>query len=102
VPLSRTEAFDVIAQIKELTTDFGHPNVEASARLVRLVSQLRVDGPDDGYYREKLFNVEHFAGIGFSAKKFSKFPGGASQVRVGVLGDLGVVESIVAQYWPRP
>lgn len=99
--MSKSEALDAVAQIKDLSKDFGFPNEQAKVKLIRLINQLRNDGPDDDYYREKLSNVEFFTDIGFSTKKFNKYQGGVSQVRCWVWGDIGIAEEIIEDRWPQ-
>lgn len=81
MPMSRSEALEAIVQIKELSKGFGSPNEQSRTKMIRLIGRLRFDGPDDDNYRDKLSSVEELADIGFSTRKYEKYPGGVSQVR---------------------
>lgn len=99
--MSKDEALKIVAEIRELTQDFGYPNEQAKQKVARLVNCLRNDGQDDDYYRGKLSSVVEFSTVGFSTRKFKKYPGGAEQVMGFVIADIGIAEDIINERWPR-
>lgn len=99
--MTKAEALEVITQVEELARAFGQPNEQAKRALLGLVHRLLTDGPENDYYREKLADIRDLAGTGLSRRKFSKHPGGASQVRVWLLGSASVVRGFIEEHWPR-
>lgn len=99
--MSKHEALAAIAQIENLCQDFGYPNHESKRNADKLVTDLLNDGPDDSYYRGKLSSIRHWTDVGFSHRKFQKYPNGISQVKSFLLGDCSVTKDLVEEHWPR-
>jgi hypothetical protein len=97
--MTKDEALQAIDRLERLTQDFGFPNAELLASANKDLWSLRHGPVRDSYFLEKLTSVEHWAAVGFSTRKFKQYAGGAEQVGVFALGDLGTARFLVEQQW---
>lgn len=97
--MNKSEALDKLARYEALSRDFGYANADSLREAKSIVWSLRTGGLQDAYFREKLASLDHWATIGFSVRKFAKYPGGAEQVRVFALGDASTARDLVEQHW---
>ena len=98
--MNASEALDKIARYMALSRDFGYANADALREAKAIVWSLKTGGLQDAYFREKLASLEHWADVGFSVRKFARYPGGAEQVKVFSLGDASIVRDLIEQHWP--
>lgn len=97
--MTKVDALAALDGIEILIRGFGSPYESEHREFKRLISQLRA-GPLQGpYFREKLANLDGWADVGFSARKYAKYPGGLQAVMVWALGDLGSARSLVEDHW---
>ena len=99
--MSKSAALVAVTNLEILCQDFGFANERSKCEMVKIVHSLRSDGPEDSYYREKLFNIEMWAKIGFNTRKSKEFQGGASQLTVFALGDCSTLRNLIQEYWPH-
>ena len=99
--MSRSAALVAVTNLETLCQDFGFPNERSRSEMLQIVHSLRSTGPEDGYFREKLFNIRMWAEIGFSIRKCKEFQGGASQLIVFALGDCSTVRNLIQEHWPH-
>ena len=97
--MTRDEAVKSLERIEQLISCFGGPSGEDHREFNSLLFSLRSGPFQNQYFREKLSELEQQANIGFSARKFEKYPGGLSQVRVKALGSLLTAQSLVEKNW---
>ena len=97
--MTKDQAQAAIRRLEDLSKSFGCADTEASSEMSKLLRELWNFGPNDGYYREKIGSLEQWVDIGFSTRKHQKYSGGASQVTVWALGDIGTLESLVSEHW---
>jgi hypothetical protein len=99
--MTKSEALSTVARIEALSRGYGFPDDQSKREILHLVETLRSHGPDDGYFREKLFNIKKWSEDGFSAKTFQKYQGGASQLTVFTLGECNTVRNLIEGHWPK-
>lgn len=96
--------YDAIAAIERyivLTEDFGYPNEQSLREIKQIVFRLRGGQLNDSYFFEKIHQMEEWATIGFSTRKFARYTGGVSQVRVFALGAASTAKDLVNEHWSR-
>lgn len=96
--MTKDEGREAVNEIQTLIEGFGAPNAQALNRLKHLVSSLR-DALTGEYETEKLDHLEHWAGIGFSARKFAKYPDGVEGVRSTAHANLTAIKNSILK-WP--
>ncbi len=101
VSMNRHTAIAKLDKLEEMIACFGAPHPAYHKEFKTLVQSLRFGPIQDSYFREKLFDLEEQAAVGFSTAKFTEVAGGLSQVKVWALGSLGVARSIVEERWPE-
>ena len=98
---SKHQAIEFIERIEQLCKDFGYPNQDAKQEAVTLIAKLRNDGPEDAYFREKLFDLNHWIDIGFNPNKIKKHNAGLSQITSFALGSCSTAKDLIIKDWPR-
>ncbi len=95
--MKKSEALARLRRLRELISEFGQPNEPARHELLRLTRELKAAGSDNQYFAEKIASIERLAAVGFSACRHTSVAGGASQVRVFALSDLGTATSVAQE-----
>lgn len=90
--LSDLDRYDVLIR------DFGYPNDSALREIKTIIFRLRGAGLLDSYYLEKIHQMDEYAGIGFSTRRWAKYPNGASQVRVFAMGAANTARDLITEY----
>jgi hypothetical protein len=95
--MNKNQGLKAVAEIESLIKGFGSPDSQARRCVKSLVSALRHSSNDD-YFTEKLGNLEEWANVGFSTKKFLKYSGGADQVRDFARADCTVLKRLIRKW----
>lgn len=98
--MTRDDALRHLDRYEALSKDFGYANEASLREALLLVQQLRAGPLHGSYFREKLVELEEWAKVGFSTRKFEKYTGGASGVRSFALGALMTLRDLVEADWP--
>ena len=99
--MNRQQALVALDRLEKLISHFGGPYTEDHREFKSLIFSLRTGPLQDGYFREKLSDLEAQANDGFSVRKFANRQGGLKQVQVWALGSLGTARSLVEEHWPE-
>lgn len=97
--MNKLEAIATIERYVELSENFGYPNEQSLREAKQIIFRLRGAPLNDSYFLEKLHLMEEWANIGFSSRKFERYQGGASQVRVFALGAASTAKDLVNENW---
>lgn len=92
------QALSDLDRYEVLIRDFGYPNDTALREIKTIIFRLRDVGLLDSYFLEKIHMMDEYAAIGFSTRKWAKYPNGASQVRVIALGSANTARDLITEY----
>lgn len=99
--MNKSDAIASIERYIDLTQNFGYPNEQSLREVKQIIFRLRGGPLNDSYFFEKIHLMEEWATIGFSTRKFARYAGGASQVRVFALGAASTAKDLVIEHWER-
>ena len=99
--MNKQQARRSLERYEELSRGFGGVHAEALREAQGITAALRHGPIRDPYFLEKVASLEQWADVGFSARKHTKYRGGAEQVKVFVLSDLSTAQNLVERQWPE-
>ena len=99
--MNKANARAAIDRIEKLIEYFGYPNAQALSEIKNLLLALARSRFLDAYFREKIGSAGIWAEIGFSVRKFKKYPGGVDQVKGWALNDISSARSQIERNWPN-
>lgn len=97
--MNKQQALWSLERYEALSRGFGGADSEGLLEAQRITWALRRGPVQDPYFLEKVASLEHWADVGFSARKHTKYGGGAEQVKVFALGDLSTAQGLIERHW---